>query len=45
VGVAGADTTALGADSWALIVGLSLAKFFAVELEKAVLRRLGVARL
>jgi magnesium-transporting ATPase (P-type) len=38
-------TTALGADSWALIVGLSLAKFFAVELEKAVLRRLGVARL
>jgi magnesium-transporting ATPase (P-type) len=38
-------TTALDAGAWALILGLSLAKFFAVEIEKAVLRRFGVARL
>jgi magnesium-transporting ATPase (P-type) len=38
-------TTALDAGAWALILGLSLAKFLAVEAEKAVLRRFGVARL
>ena len=38
-------TAALDAAAWALIVALALAKFLAVELEKAVLRRLGVVRL
>jgi magnesium-transporting ATPase (P-type) len=38
-------TTALDAGAWTLILGLSLAKFFAVEAEKALLRRFGVARL
>jgi magnesium-transporting ATPase (P-type) len=38
-------TTALDARAWTLILGLSLAKFFAVEAEKAVLRRFGVVRL
>ena len=38
-------TTALDARAWTLILGLSLAKFFAVEAEKAVLRRVGVVRL
>ena len=38
-------STALDARAWSLILGLSLAKFFAVELEKAVLRRFGVVRL
>jgi magnesium-transporting ATPase (P-type) len=38
-------STALDAASWLLIAALSLAKFFAVELEKAVLRRFGVVRL
>jgi magnesium-transporting ATPase (P-type) len=38
-------TAALDAPAWALIVALALAKFLAVELEKAVLRRLRVARL
>ncbi|MCU0897407.1 MAG: cation-transporting P-type ATPase [Burkholderiales bacterium] len=35
----------LDALSWSLVVALSGAKFLAVELEKAVLRRFGVARL
>ncbi len=38
-------TAALDAPAWALIVALALAKFLAVEAEKAVLRRLGVVRL
>jgi magnesium-transporting ATPase (P-type) len=38
-------TTALDAGAWTLILGLSLAKFFAVEAEKALLRRFGVVRL
>jgi calcium-translocating P-type ATPase len=38
-------TTALDAGAWALILGLSLGKFLAVEVEKAVLRRFGVVRL
>jgi len=38
-------TAALDAKAWALIVALALAKFLAVEAEKAVLRRLGVVRL
>jgi magnesium-transporting ATPase (P-type) len=38
-------TTALDARAWALILGLSLGKFLAVEVEKAVLRRFGVVRL
>jgi magnesium-transporting ATPase (P-type) len=38
-------TTALDSSAWGLILGLSLAKFFAVEAEKAVLRRFGVVRL
>ena len=38
-------TQALDALSWALVLGLSAAKFIAVELEKAILRRFGVARL
>jgi len=38
-------TTALDAGAWTLILGLSLAKFFAVEAEKPLLRRFGVARL
>ncbi|MCX7893792.1 MAG: HAD-IC family P-type ATPase [Burkholderiales bacterium] len=35
----------LDAVSWALVLALSAGKFLAVELEKAVLRRLGVARI
>ena len=38
-------TAAIDAQAWLLIAALSLAKFFAVELEKAVLRRFGVLRL
>jgi magnesium-transporting ATPase (P-type) len=38
-------TVALDATSWALILGLGLVKFLAVEAEKAVLRRCGVQRL
>ncbi len=38
-------TAPLDAAAWTLIAGLGLAKFLAVELEKAVLRRFGVARL
>jgi magnesium-transporting ATPase (P-type) len=36
------QTAALGALSWAVILGLGLLKFLAVELEKAVLRRLNI---
>jgi magnesium-transporting ATPase (P-type) len=38
-------TTPLDAAAWTLILGLALAKFLAVEAEKAVLRRFGVQRL
>jgi magnesium-transporting ATPase (P-type) len=38
-------TTPLDAAAWTLILGLGLAKFLAVEAEKAVLRRFGVQRL
>jgi magnesium-transporting ATPase (P-type) len=38
-------TTPLDAAAWAIIVALALAKFLAVEAEKAVLRRFGVQRL
>jgi len=38
-------TTALDALSWAVIAGLCLAKFLAVELEKSVLRRFGIHHL
>jgi magnesium-transporting ATPase (P-type) len=38
-------TAPLDAAAWALIVALALAKFFAVEAEKALLRRFGVVRL
>ena len=38
-------TAAIDSQAWLLIAALSLAKFFAVEAEKAVLRRLGVVRL
>ena len=38
-------TAPLGAASWGLILGLALAKFLAVEAEKAVLRRAGVQRM
>ncbi len=38
-------STPLDAAAWALIVALSLGKFLAVEVEKAVLRRFGVQRL
>jgi hypothetical protein len=38
-------TTPLDAAAWALIAGLGIAKFLAVEAEKAVLRRCGVRRL
>jgi hypothetical protein len=31
--------------SWAMVLSLSAGKFVAVELEKAILRRFGVARL
>jgi hypothetical protein len=36
------QTAALDALSWAVILGLGLFKFLAVELEKAVLRRLNI---
>lgn len=36
------QTAALDAQSWTVIVGLGLLKFLAVELEKTVLRRLGI---
>ncbi|HQS57434.1 MAG: carbonate dehydratase [Gallionellales bacterium 35-53-114] len=39
------NTTALDAASWTLILGLALAKFFAVEAEKWLLRRFGVQRM
>ncbi|MFA6902781.1 MAG: cation-transporting P-type ATPase [Gallionellaceae bacterium] len=39
------NTAALDAASWALILGLALAKFFAVEAEKWLLRRFGVQRM
>jgi magnesium-transporting ATPase (P-type) len=38
-------TVALDTTSWALILGLGVVKFLAVEAEKAVLRRFGVQRL
>ena len=38
-------STALDAGSWTLLLALALAKFLAVEVEKAVLRRFGVVRL
>jgi magnesium-transporting ATPase (P-type) len=38
-------TAAIDGQAWLLIAALSLAKFFAVELEKALLRRVGVVRL
>ncbi len=38
-------TAPLDAAAWALILALALAKFLAVEAEKALLRRLGVVRL
>jgi magnesium-transporting ATPase (P-type) len=38
-------TTPLDAAAWALIAGLGIGKFLAVEAEKAVLRRCGVRRL
>ncbi|MFN3565754.1 MAG: cation-translocating P-type ATPase [Burkholderiaceae bacterium] len=38
-------TTPLDAAAWSLIWGLGLAKFLAVEAEKAILRRFGVQRL
>ncbi len=37
-------TAALDVTSWAMVIGVSLAKFFVVELEKALLRWRGVAR-
>jgi len=39
------QTTALDAMAWAVILGLGVLKFLAVEAEKAVLRRLGVTRM
>ncbi len=39
------QTTALDATAWAVIGGLGVLKFMAVEAEKAVLRRLGVTRM
>jgi magnesium-transporting ATPase (P-type) len=38
-------TAAIDAQAWALISALALAKFLAIEAEKAVLRRFGVVRL
>lgn len=38
-------TTPLDTAAWTLILGLGLARFLAVEAEKAVLRRFGVQRL
>jgi len=38
-------STPLNGTSWLLIAGLGLAKFFAVEAEKSVLRRFGVHRM
>jgi magnesium-transporting ATPase (P-type) len=38
-------TSSIDVQSWLLIAGLALVKFFAVEVEKAVLRRFGVVQL
>jgi magnesium-transporting ATPase (P-type) len=39
------DTEPLGWASWAVILGLGLAKFFAIEVEKTIWRRRGVRHL
>lgn len=38
-------STALGASSWGMIAGLSLAVFAAIEVEKWILRRMGLQRM
>jgi hypothetical protein len=39
------QTVALDAQAWALIAGLGVATFLAVDLEKAAWRRLGILRM
>ena len=38
-------STALGVSSWGMIAGLSLAVFAAIEVEKWILRRVGLQRM